>query len=218
MREGLPEHRALFKVRRPTVSINSISEGDKGISIIQIIVVFRFPLWVKRFFYYGGLNIMKNTKKILILLLALTICFSLFACKDKANNNDDVVKSVTLLVVDINNNELAKYEREVTLQHLSDLFYTLANEENSTFAYDASTSAFGQFVNNITVSQSVGLFPNAGNNEFCAFYHSIEDAKYIDHSINSITYDNKEYHASGYGINGIPLVDNAYYLFTIKTW
>lgn len=162
-------------------------------------------------------------KTIIFVILLLAVCsFCLMACQEEPIV-DSVEKSVTLYIV-LDGEELAKYERTTEAATVADLFNSLANEENSQFAFSSSTSIYGQFLNSVTVSTdtgtwvSVGLFPESSKSEFCAFYHTLNDIKYRDYTVDSRTYTEKQFYFSAVGINGAPLIDGASYLITIDTY
>lgn len=163
---------------------------------------------------------MKKTA-LFVILLVMVSSFCLMACQEPIISSGE--KNVTLYVA-LDGEELAKYERTTELSTVADLFYLLANEEGSQFAYSSSTSLFGQFLNSVTVSTdsqtwvSVGLFPDASKSEFCAFYHTLDDIKYRDYTITAKTYNEKQFYFSAVGINGAPLIDGASYLVTIDTY
>ncbi len=163
---------------------------------------------------------MKKTAFFVLLLVAVS-CFCLMACQEPITDSGE--KSVTVLVV-LDGEELAKYERTTTLSTVADVFYLLANEEGSQFAYNSHTSLYGQFVNTMTVSTnpdtrvSVGLFPDSSKGEFCAFYHTLDDINYRDYTVTTKTYNEKQFYFSAVGINATPLVDGASYLVTIDSY
>ncbi|HHT82881.1 MAG: hypothetical protein ACOYEC_03960 [Christensenellales bacterium] len=166
---------------------------------------------------------MKKTIKIIFALLLLCVV-SLCFCACRQPDGQPSAKSVTLIIVGKEEQTLAVYERELELNFVSDLFAALVKEQGSSFAYTSTTSAFGQFVNDITISihpetyQKIGLFPDPAQNEFCAFYHTVDDIKYRDYHVETKIYDNKEFYASAVGINDMPLIDGASYLFALETY
>lgn len=164
---------------------------------------------------------MKKISKLLVLLLIIVAVFSFTACKNEAENTTPELKSVTLFIVDLEGTELAKYERETEASFVSDLFVMIASEPDSTFAFSSDVSFYGQFVKTVTVSTdanwvSVGLFPVG--NQFCAFYHTLDDAKYRDYTIANKTHSDKTFFFAGTGISTTPLVDGASYMCTIDTY
>lgn len=164
---------------------------------------------------------MKKLTKVLVLLLIVVAVFSLTACNKEV---DDSLKSVTLLIVDLEGVELANYERETNKAFVVEFFLELQKEENSTFAFTSTSSTFGAFINTITVSVneenwgSVGLFPLAANNEFCAFYHNIDDAKYIYYDMGTKKHNDIDFFSSGTGISDTPLIDGATYMFAMDSY
>lgn len=172
---------------------------------------------------------MKNLKKILVFMLILATIFCFVAC-NKDNENEQTTISeiaenhVTLLIVSADNTELARYEKTLGEGYVSDFLVAIADEEGSTFAYDSSTSGYGQFVNTVTVSTDpdtyarIGLFPDATKNEFCAFFHTLSDVKYADFTVDTKIYSEKPFYSSASGVSTTPLIDNAVYMLTITTW
>lgn len=164
----------------------------------------------------------KKTTKLYVIILILILSICLVSCVEQ----DTSPKTVTLYIIDSDNNELAKYERTVSLATVAELLTFLVEEENSSFGYSASNSPAGIFINDITVSvdeqtwQATGLFPDASKNEFCAFYHTLDDIKYIfiSDGVTPLLYNNIEFNSSGTGASSTPLVDGESYLYTIKTY
>ncbi|MFW5780309.1 MAG: hypothetical protein ACOCWI_02530 [Bacillota bacterium] len=165
---------------------------------------------------------MKKLLQISVVLLLFFSLLSFVACQDADDNNDEELKEVVLLIVDKEHNELARYERESS-GYLSDLLLSLTQEEDSAFSYDSTVSAYGQFVNSITVETDpetfapIGLFPDSSENEFVALYHTIDTVKERDYSYD-FEFNDKTYYGAANNVDKTPLVDGAEYLFTISTW
>ncbi len=161
-------------------------------------------------------------KKTLIAILVIVVALSLCLCA--CTKQDSQPKEVTVYIVNSDNTQLAVYQKTVTLSTVAELLDFLAEEEDSTFGYSASKSAYGLFINSITVStdtqtwQSVGLFPDTNNAEYCAFYHTLDDVKYADYTVSTFTYKDTEFYSSGTGASQTPLVDGGCYLYTIRTY
>lgn len=153
---------------------------------------------------------MKNTTKILTLILILLLLFSITACKEEQAN--DELKSVTLYIVSQDNTRLAEYQKTVSFNSLADLLTHLKTEEEA-FDY---TVVFVQYLSSITVSADKGLFPK--DNEFIALYHTINDMNYRDYTVANKMYNNIEFYFSAYGIDDTPLIDKAVYLITINSF
>lgn len=158
----------------------------------------------------------------LVIVLLVASCM-LMACKPDTDAQTDAPKSVTLYVVR-GEEELAKYQRTTEAATVADLFYLLANEEDSQFGYGSTTSIYGQFLDSVTISTdaqtlvSEGLFPDATKGEYCAFYHTIDNIDYRDYLIEAKTYNGIEFYFSAVGINGAPLIDGASYLVTVNKY
>ena len=104
---------------------------------------------------------MKKTIKIIFALLLLCVV-SLCFCACRQPDGQPSAKSVTLIIVGKEEQTLAVYERELELNFVSDLFAALVKEQGSSFAYTSTTSAFGQFVNDITISIHPETYQKSG--------------------------------------------------------
>ncbi|MCL2631343.1 MAG: hypothetical protein FWD49_07515 [Firmicutes bacterium] len=173
------------------------------------------------------MKIKKTFSILLAVIICACLCAVLFACGNDLPDNSEGV-TVTLIVQDINGNELYNMELLTFKSALSDSFIEFEGlnvKGNQSYlglyittievgyletVIDEEWGDYDIFVATATLNP---VFPTV-----FAVYHNINDIKYKDIPEKKRTVNGETFYYSGVGVSHLPLFNGATYILTLEIY
>ncbi|MDD3946698.1 MAG: hypothetical protein PHI19_02550 [Clostridia bacterium] len=144
---------------------------------------------------------------LLLAVLVIALSVSIAACDEDKNENALIC---TVMLVDAQNNEVATFELETESKYLSGAIEELAANPDNKVSFNIKDGYICTYIYNDTV------YGNAANSDYVMLFTGLNDADLMNVAWGTVTVDNKVYFACAYGIEEMPIKEDAVYVIAIQ--